>query len=49
LGLAYRFRGTVTPLSSRREHGSIKAGMELEELIAPPLVLKAARRKLVPR
>jgi hypothetical protein len=37
-----------SPLSSRWEHGSIQAGMGLEELRVPPLVLKAARR-LAPR
>jgi hypothetical protein len=35
-----------SPVSSRWEHGSIQAGMGLEELRVPPLVLKAARRSL---
>jgi hypothetical protein len=39
-----RFR----PLSSRWEHGSIQADVGLEELRIPPLVSKAARRRLVP-
>jgi len=33
-------------LSSRQEHGSIQADMGLEELRVPPLVPKAARRRL---
>ena len=33
-------------LSSRQEHGSVQAGMVQEELRVPPLVLKAARRRL---
>jgi hypothetical protein len=41
LGLAYRFRG-----SSRQEHGSIQAGMALQELRALHLVLKATSRRL---
>jgi hypothetical protein len=38
-----------SPLSSRQEHGSIQADMRLEELRIPPLVLKAARRRLASR
>ena len=34
----------VSPLSSRQEHGSIQAGMGLEELRVPPHVSKTARR-----
>jgi hypothetical protein len=41
LELAYRF----SPLSSRREHGSIQANVGLEELRAPSLVPKAAKTR----
>jgi hypothetical protein len=32
----------------RKEHGSVQADMRLEKLRVPPLVLKAARRRLAP-
>jgi hypothetical protein len=35
-----------SPLSSRREHGSIQINTGLEELRVQPLVPKAARRRL---
>jgi hypothetical protein len=38
-----------SPLSSRREHGSIWAGMVQEELRVQHLVLKANRRTLASR
>jgi hypothetical protein len=38
-----------SPLSSRREHGSVQVDMGLEEQRVPPLVLKAARRRLASR
>jgi hypothetical protein len=46
LGLAYRFRGWFSPLSSRWEQGSIQASMVQEELRSLHLHLKAARRRL---
>jgi hypothetical protein len=35
-----------SPLSSRREHGSIQAGTVQEELRVPPLISKAASSRL---
>ena len=35
-----------SPLSSRQEHGRAQADVGLEELRVPPLVLKAASRRL---
>jgi hypothetical protein len=45
LELAYRFRGSVH-YHHGRKHGSIQAGMTLEELRVIHLVLKANRRRL---
>jgi hypothetical protein len=44
MGLAFS-----TPLPLRQEHGSVQADMGLEELRIPPLVPKAARRRLASR
>ena len=37
-----------SPLSSRKERGSVQAGMVLEELRVLHLVLKAAKRNYLP-
>ena len=42
--LAYRFRGSVSPLSLRWEHDLLQTDMVLEELRVPPTVLKEARK-----
>jgi hypothetical protein len=47
--MAYRFRGPVSPLSSRWEHGSIQAGMAQEELRVLCLHPKAASGRLTSR
>jgi hypothetical protein len=47
--LAYRFRGSFSPLSSRQEHDSIQAGMVQEDLRVLHLHLKATRRRLASR
>jgi hypothetical protein len=44
LGLSYTFRSSVH-YHQGRKHGSIQAGMVLEELRVPQLVPKANRRK----
>ena len=37
-----------SPLSPKLEHGSVQAGMEMEELRVLHLQLKAAKRRLAP-
>ena len=38
-----------SPLSPKLEHGSVQAGMEMEELRVLHLQLKAAKRRLAPK
>jgi hypothetical protein len=45
LGLAYRFRGSVSYLQGRK-HGSIQAGLALEEKTVVHLHLKTNRGRL---